>query len=408
MKKQTKRSRRNSLKKRNPQKRPVKKTNFKKKLRKNIQNILLKHLCWPKSIAKFTACMVCALLSVTGVWHKKIAQTIDGDSLVESTERRIQRFFCNFVIYYHGFSVMLYQLLEIKGRVTVILDRTNWDYGKSHINIFVAAALYQRIGIHQSFAVPLVWEVFDKKGGTNTIERKHLMHRLFRVLGKENIEVVLADREFIGDKWLNFLYAHGIPFIVRIKKMMFVEYQGKHVNALALVALVKYKEKLKFNVALNGIPVQLSATRSIDGELVIVVASMNITYDPLDQYLLRWMIELFFKSIKTKGFNIEETHMTEPSRIKKLFAVAAFASICAVVAGAIRYQFKKISIKNHGRPEFSLFTYGLDFLRAIFRGVNPFRMLKTTNGELLLTHHKFRPPSFFIVGEKRVFALFEG
>jgi len=36
-----------------------KKINFKKKLRKSIRIILVKHLCWPKSIAKFAAHVVC-------------------------------------------------------------------------------------------------------------------------------------------------------------------------------------------------------------------------------------------------------------------------------------------------------------------------------------------------------------
>ena len=345
------------------------KKSFKKMLHKSIRTVLLNHLGWHKSIVNFVATVVCALLSATGIWHKKIAQASEGDAQVCSTVRRLQRFFSSFVINYHCVSVMLYRLLGMKGKVTIILDRTNWDYGESHINIFVAAALFQQAGIHQSFALPLVWEVFDKKGNSNTLERKQLMTRLFNVVGKENIDVVLADREFIGDEWIQFLHANNIPFIIRVKKIMFVEYMGKRVNILGLVVLVKYKQKLKFNVKISGIDVQLVATRSVDGELVVVIASCCITYDPLDQYKLRFMIELFFKSTKTKGFNLEETHMTDPARIKSLFFFIALASICAVQAGVIRHQFKKIPIKNHGRPTYSLFTYGLDFLRELFRGV---------------------------------------
>jgi len=306
---------------------------------------------------------------------------------------------------------MIHQLLGIKGKLTIILDRTNWDYGESHINIFVAAVLYQQAGMHQNFAVPLAWEVFDKKGNSNTIERRRLMRQLFKVVGKKNIEVVLADREFIGDEWLNFLHENEIPFIVRIKKMMFVEYLGKRINALGLFALVKYKEKLLFNVKLNNVPVQLAGTRSVDGALVIVAASMNVAGDPLDQYRLRWMIELFFKSAKTKGFNIEETHMTKPVRIKSMFALVALASACAVLAGAVRHHLKKIPVKNHGRPEFSLFTYGLDFIQELFRGTDPSRLVGTNKKKL----HLNRPRDcclsldfdFLSLSQKRVFALVE-
>jgi hypothetical protein len=248
-------------------------------------------------------------------------------------------------------------------------------FGKSNINIFVAATLYQKSYLQQAFAVPLVWEVFSKKGNTNTSERKHLMNRLFDVVGKKNIKEILADREFIGNEWLNFLHDNEVPFVVRIKKTANVEYNGKLIAVLELVGTVKRDEKRYFEVKLHGIPVKLAATRSIDGQLVIVVASQNIVGDPLGEYRLRYLIELFFKSAKSKGFNLEDTHMTDPMRIKVLFAFIALATICAVRVGVIRHRFKKIPVKNHGRPEFSLFTYGLDCIKALFRGDNMERIL---------------------------------
>lgn len=293
---------------------------------------------------------------------------MDSNNQVESDIRKIQRFFCKAYINYHFFSIMLYQMLGIRGKVTIIIDRSNWDYGKSHINILVAAALYRCPGSSQCSAIPIVWEVFNKNGNSNICERKMLMHRLIDIIGKENIAVVLADREFIGHGWIQFLHEQDMPFIIRVRKNMYVEYAGKRVKASDLFPSIKYKEKREFNVILDDIPVRLVATKSIEGELVIVIASMNITDDPLSQYRLRWLIELFFKSIKSRGFNLEETHMTDPEKIKKLFALVALATLIAVQAGIIRNHFKKISIKNHGRPTYSLFTYGLDFIRSLFRG----------------------------------------
>jgi hypothetical protein len=63
--------------------------------------------------------------------------------------------------------------------------------------------------------------------------------------------------------------------------------------------------------------------------------------------------------------------MTDPERIKLLFALIAFATLLSVQAGMVRNHFKKIPVKNHGRPTYSLFTYGLDLFRALFRGTIP-------------------------------------
>ena len=345
--------------------------NSKKKFLKGLKRTLTKNFGWKKSMASIVATLVCGLISVGGVWHKKLAQSMNSENQVESDIRKIQRFFCKAYINYHFFSLMLFQMMDFRRKVTIILDRTNWDYGKSHINIFVAAAIYKYPGLSQSFAVPLVWEVFNKKGNSHTQERKLLMQKLLDIVGKNNIEMILADREFIGNEWMQFLDENKIPYIIRIKQNMYVEYKGKRIQVLTLCSTVSYRRKLKFNVVIDGLEVQLCATRSIEGELVIVAASMDIADDPLDQYRLRWLIELFFKSIKSKGFNLEETHMTDPERIKTLFSLIALTTLLTVQAGIVRHHFKKIPIKNHGRPTFSLFTYGLDFLRALFRGTIP-------------------------------------
>ena len=152
---------------------------------------------------------------------------------------------------------------------------------------------------------------------------------------------------------------------------MYVMHDGKRVNASSLFTEVKYNEKLLYSVTLNDIQVQLAGTRSIEGELVVVIASMEVPGDLLSTYRLRWLIELFFKSIKSQGFNIEDTHMTDPARIKLLFALISYATVLVVQAGMIRNHVKKIKIKNHGRPTFSLFTYGLDLWRTLFRGTVP-------------------------------------
>lgn len=359
--------------KRNQQKKQSK-NSIKKKLRKKIVSTLQKALGWSPKISQLAGSIIVGLLSITGVWHKKIAHTMNNENQTESNIRSIQRFFCKTYINYHFFSRMIYDILQIRGKVTIIIDRTNWDFGKRHINILVAAVLCQAAQQSQSFAVPLVWEVFDKKGNSNTAERKKLMQELIAIVGVKNIEVLLADREFIGQEWIQFLNEHHIPFVIRIRKDMYVEYNGKKVNAWTLFMGMKYKEERSYEVKLNGIPVALAGTCSTEGELVVVVASLDVSGKPLSEYRLRWLIELFFKSIKTQGFNIEETHMADPERIKLLFALISYATVLTVQAGILYNHFKQIPTKNHGRPSYSLFTYGLDLLRTLFRGVIPNRM----------------------------------
>jgi len=45
------------------------------------------------------------------------------------------------------------------------MDGTNWQIGKSNVNILVLAVAYKGI------AVPVVWSFLDKKGNSNTNQR---------------------------------------------------------------------------------------------------------------------------------------------------------------------------------------------------------------------------------------------
>ena len=45
----------------------------------------------------------------------------------------------------------------------------------------------------------------------------------------------------------------------------------------------------------------------------------------LETYRMRWGIETFFAHCKKNGFNLEDTHITDPKKMNKLLAVVAVA-----------------------------------------------------------------------------------
>jgi hypothetical protein len=347
------------------------KSKFKTKLRKAIQKNLMVKAGFNARPANIAASLIVGLVSiVSGVLQKYLAPSLNDHNQNDSNVRAIQRFLSSTYLDYRLYSQMLFSMLQINEKVTIVIDRTNWDFGKKHINIFAAGILVKSHSSNQYFAVPIVWEVFEKKGITNTEERKQLMNKIIALIGVENIAMILADREFIGEAWIQYLYRNAIPFIIRTRNNMYVEHDGEKVKTSDLFAELKYQEKRMYQVQIDGIPVTLAGAKSVDGELVIAMAS-RIEGDPLSAYRLRWLIELFFKSIKSGSFNLEQTHMTDPARIKMLFALIAYATILAVQAGKARDQHKKIKTKNHGRPAVSLFTYGLSLLRSLIHGVIP-------------------------------------
>ena len=92
------------------------------------------------------------------------------------------------------------------------MDRTNRQWGKSHINLLVLSACYKGV------AIPLYWIALDKKGNSDTKERKQLIDYFLEGLGRDRMLGLLGDREFIGEDWFDYLTKSQIPFDMRVKK----------------------------------------------------------------------------------------------------------------------------------------------------------------------------------------------
>lgn len=77
---------------------------------------------------------------------------------------------------------VIFRLLPIKGPFCLAIDRTNWQFGSTDINIFMLAV------VHDGVAYPLLFSILPKKGTSNTKERIGLLQRYIRLFGTESID----------------------------------------------------------------------------------------------------------------------------------------------------------------------------------------------------------------------------
>jgi hypothetical protein len=86
----------------------------------------------------------------------------------------------------------------------------------------------------------------------------------------------------------------------------------------------------------------------------------------LARYRKRWKIKSLFGALKTRGFNLEATHMADPARLSTLIALLTLAAALACKAGLAFASITPIRRKTYGVPAGSLFACGLDAIRKIF------------------------------------------
>jgi Transposase DDE domain len=334
-----------------------------------LKKSLSQYFNWNKARLDCFARLILSLFAVRTVNLKEIALGFASSRQVDSRYRRLQRFFAQFKWDYCQLGRWLFLWFFKKDqKIYLIIDRTNWYWGKKKINILMLSAAYEGI------AIPLVWQMLNKAGNASAKEHCEIISCYVEWFGSENILGVLADREFASDKFFGFLLSKKIPFFIRIKDNAQVVISGKKLFSVKkLFSDLKIKEMRVFGAAVFVYQqrVYLTASRSERGELM-VVATLNPCKNAIPVYLRRWEVECLFHSLKGRGFNFEATHMTKQERISTLVGVLAVAFCWAHKIGEWKALIKTIIFKkfrHQKRPQYTYFHYGLDFIREIL--LNP-------------------------------------
>ena len=133
----------------------------------------------------------------------------------ESCYRRFQNFFLKSRLSLTSIGGFILQKIPKPPEGWILsMDRTNWKYGKRHINILTVGIVISKV------AIPIVWKVLPqktKRGNSNTKQRIAIIQKLLGLMEPEDIKVLTMDREFGGEKWLKWLESKGIGYVVRIK-----------------------------------------------------------------------------------------------------------------------------------------------------------------------------------------------
>jgi hypothetical protein len=318
---------------------------------------------WHKCRLDCLGQIVQALFVVRTINLTQVASAFKSEVKEGSSYRRVCRFFTNFTFDLSGIVPLVFRLFPIGNKCTLILDRTNWKWGKTPINILALSIAYRGIGI------PLFWVVLNLEGNSCPEDRIDLLKRVVERLGINRIEALLADREFVGTQWFRFLIEQKIPFIIRIKQNSMVEIGDN--GKLAIGRLRKWllkKNVANYPINLWGFSLYVSIEKRRDAKEQMIVVSNCKFEDPLGMYRKRWEIETMFGCLKTRGFRLEDTHITDPDKIEKVMFVLAIAFCWAYRIGDIRDRVQAIETKTHGRRARSIFREGLDQIRRLILG----------------------------------------
>ncbi|CAM3539884.1 hypothetical protein DESA109040_15745 [Deinococcus saxicola] len=229
------------------------------------------------------ALLVLALIGAKDVRHAALAERCPGNAQTASIIRQIERFFHQHPLCPLDVARLVLALLPDVKRREFSLDRTNWKLGKTDVNALVLAVNWRGV------AVPLLFELLPHSGNSGTSTRLALLDEALTLMDCCEVATIYADREFIGQAWIQGLAERGLPITVRLRVDARIDDlpAGEWLGGLQ----PRKKAMLLDSVEVYGLPMNVVLTWTDQGEPLIVASNATAASRILKGYRKRWKIE---------------------------------------------------------------------------------------------------------------------
>ena len=224
----------------------------------------------------------------------------------------------------------------------LVLDRTHWKLGRTDLNVLWVGRVYQGVSI------PLVYQSLQKPGNSNTDQRTSLLTEVLAYFDP-GVCCLGADRAFIGRDWFAFLLAQQVDFVMRLRGNTWRPLDdGRRRYAAPFNARMPrgttryYPHTTRY----DGWTLNLVCHRPVHGQRILLITNRTDLQQVLALYGQRWAIETTFACLKSRGFNLEDTHLTQPQRVHLLLGLLAWTLRWALLVGPQLQHKKPSPIKN--------------------------------------------------------------
>jgi hypothetical protein len=295
-------------------------------------------------LRRMLALLTTSVLEGTPAHLTALAESLPDETKAQSgKEQRVRRFLSNanisparlLPIFFH----LLQPLLQRLPAIILAMDRTHWKKRRRHVNILMVSVAFQ------GRAIPLFWIVLDRAGNSSLTHWKRVLSPVMAEFQKHawcaTIPIILvADREFASPRlahWLKTTYQ--VDSVLRIKRSA---YLGDDDQTMQLCDLLAY-----FPRGATRFSRHVTVTKQSDfqvnvtitwgtayDEPLMIMATGDDAAQAIHTYEQRFGIAPMFKDLKSNGFDIEGTKVTDPKRVETLVIVMTLAHILCTCEGA--------------------------------------------------------------------------
>lgn len=292
-----------------------------------------------------------------------IATKIPDQAKLESRVKRLSRWLDNEQIkeevYFLPYAEILLNCLALETLV-LVMDGSGMGRGCCALMLHV---------IYRGRALPLAWVVRKCPKG-HAPEALHIeLVELVRDLIPEGTKVVfLGDGEFDGIGLQDTMNEAGWFYACRTAKSTVVRWEGVKFNldlldnSIKPGMLIELKE-VQFTRDAYGPVMVLCCWAKDEVDPLYLVSNLSSSEEAIKYYQKRFRIETFFSDQKSRGFNIQKSHIEDPQRLSRLLIASCLAYIWIVYLGSLcKAEGWQGIIHRKNRCDLSLFQLGLRIL----------------------------------------------
>jgi hypothetical protein len=291
----------------------------------------------------------------------KIAKKVPDHTKKESRVKRFSRWVDNERIEFECYYLPYVEaLLASLAHRPLLLAMDGSEMGRGCLTLMVSV-------IYKKRALPIAWIVVQGSKG-HFPEETHvcLIERVHDIVPEGCDVIFLGDGEFDGTTLQATIAAYDWEYVCRTAKNALICEDG-------------------YRFSLHEVDVQpgdcvglydVSITHQVYGPVLVVawwkaeykepiylVTNMSLVEEACYWYRKRFRIETFFSDQKSRGFNMQKSHLSDPDRLARLMIAACLAYIWIIYLGVVAERDGWVkTIHRTDRCDLSLFQLGLDLL----------------------------------------------
>jgi len=306
--------------------------------------------------------LVCGIV---GSRHSQLPKIADhapsGGACRESRLKRFKRWVMQDSVTYETYYLPFAQaLLWALARQPWVLVMDGSTVGRGCLALLLSV-------VYQRRALPLAWVVVQGvKGHFPEDTHCRLVGQVQPLLPPEATVIFVGDGEFDGTTLQATLHGYGWHYVCRTaaSTLVWLGDFAVHFRQLPVTCGEGIEVPTTRVTAKAYGPVQALAVWEV-GELetLYLVTTLSDPQAAVNWYRHRFRIETFFADQKSRGFQIDTSHLTDPARLARLLIATCLAYLWIVYLGTVAIEDGWLPVLQRAtRCDLSLFQVGLTFL----------------------------------------------